>query len=128
MQNKINKKIPISPIILPFLYGFSGIVCLFYSSEIYTTAFQVISVFNPELNIVKIGFFNLIYAFLIRTVYIKSLTTYISIIPIFALYELGTFGLDIYLFYLNQASHILYTSVFHFGLFILLIYERKIFK
>ena len=128
MENQINKKIPVSSIVLPILYAFAGLICLLFSSEIYTESFQVISVFNPELNIVKIGFFNLIYALLIRTVYVKSLTTYISIIPIFALYELGTFGLDIYLFYINQASHILYTSVFHFGLFILLIYERKIFK
>ena len=128
MENQINKKIPVSSIVLPILYAFAGLICLVFSSEIYTESFQVISVFNPELNIVKIGFFNLIYALLIRTVYMKSLTIYISIIPIFALYELGTFCLDIYLFYLNQASHILYTSVFHFGLFILLIYERKIFK
>ena len=128
MENQINKKIPVSSIVLPFLYGFAGLICFCFSSEIYTESFQVISVFNPELNIVKIGFFNLIYALLIRTIYTKSLTTYISIIPIFALFELGTFGLDIYLFYLNQASHIIYTSVFHFGLFILLIYERKIFK
>ena len=128
MQNKINKKIPISSIVLPFLYGISALICFFFSSEIYSESFQVISVFNPELNIVKIGLFHLIYAFLIRTVYVKSLTTYLSIIPFLALYEFGTFGLDIYLFYLNQASHILYTSVFHFGLFVLLIYERKIFK
>tara|TARA_X000000368_G_scaffold411141_1_gene395578 strand:+ start:55 stop:441 length:387 start_codon:yes stop_codon:yes gene_type:complete len=128
MQNKINKKIPISSIILPFLYGFSGIVCLLYSSEIYTTTFQVISVFNPEFNIVKIGSFHIIYAFIIRIVYTKSLTTYFSIIPFLALYEFVTFGLDIYLFTFNQVAHILYTAVFHFGLFVLLIYERRIFK
>ena len=128
MEAKIKKRIPISSLVLPFLYGFSGITCFFYSAEIYTVSFQVISVFNPELNIVKIGLFHIVYALLIRVIYIKSNTGYIAILPILALYELGTFCLDIYLFTLNQAPHILYTSVFHFGLFILLIYERKIFK
>jgi len=128
MDNEIKKRIPISALVLPFLYGISGIVCILFSSEIYTTSFQVISVFNPETNIVKIGFFHLIYAFLIRTVYLKSITTYISILSFLAIYELGTFGLDIYVFYLNHAPHILYTSVFHLGLFILLLYERRIFK
>lgn len=128
MEAKIKKRIPISSLVLPFLYGFSGITCFFYSAEIYTASFQVISVFNPELNIVKIGLFHVVYALLIRVIYLKSNTTYISILPILALYELATFCLDIYLFTLNQAPHILYTSVFHLGLFILLIYERKIFK
>ena len=128
MEAKIKKRIPVSSLVLPFLYGLSGIVCLFYSAEIYTASFQVISVFNPELNIVKIGLFHIVYAILIRVIYIKSNTAYIAILPILALYELGTFCLDIYLFSLNQAPHILYTSVFHLGLFILLIYERKIFK
>ena len=128
MEPKIKKRIPISSLVLPFLYGLSGIVCLFYSVEIYSASFQVISVFNPELNIVKIGLFHVVYALLIRLVYLKSNTAYITILPVLALYELGTFCLDIYLFSLNQAPHILYTSVFHFGLFILLIYETKIFK
>jgi len=128
MEPKIKKRIPISSLVLPFLYGLSGIVCLFYSVEIYSASFQVISVFNPELNIVKIGLFHVVYALLIRLVYLKSNTAYITILPVLALYELATFCLDIYLFSLNQAPHILYTSVFHFGLFILLIYETKIFK
>ena len=128
MEAKIKKRIPVSSLVLPFLYGLSGITCLFFSAEIYTASFQVISVFNPELNLVKVGFFHIVYAFLIRVIYIKSNTAYIAILPILALYELATFCLDIYLFSLNQASHILYTSVFHLGLFILLIYERKIFK
>lgn len=128
MEPKIKKRIPVSSLVLPFLYGLSGIFCIFYSSEIYTTSFQVISVFNPELNIVKIGLFHIVYALLIRLVYLKSDTVYITILPVLALYEMGTFFLDIYLFSLNQVPHILYTSVFHFGLFILLIYERKIFR
>ena len=128
MEVKIKKRIPVSSLVLPFLYGLSGITCLFFSAEIYSASFQVISVFNPELNIVKVGLFHIVYALLIRVIYKKSQTTYISTLPILAIYELGTFCLDIYLFSLNQASHILYTSVFHFGLFILLIYERKIFK
>ena len=128
MEPKIKKRIPISSLVLPFLYGLSGIVCLFYSVEIYSASFQVISVFNPELNIVKIGLFHVVYALLIRLVYLKSNTAYFAILPVLALYELGTFCLDVYLFSLNQAPHILYTSVFHFGLFILLMYERKIFK
>ena len=128
MELKIKKRIPVSSLVLPFLYGLSGIFCIFYSSEIYTISFQVISVFNPELNIVKIGLFHIVYALLIRLVYLKSNTAYITILPVLALYELGTFFLDIYLFSLNQVPHILYTSVFHFGLFILLIYERKIFR
>ena len=128
MEANIKKRIPISSLVLPFLYGFSGITCFFYSAEIYTESFQVISVFNPELNIVKIGLFHIVYALLIRVIYIKSNTGYIAILPILALYELGTFCLDIYLFNLNQAPHILYTSAFHLVLFILLIYERKIFK
>ena len=128
MEPKIKKRIPVSSLVLPFLYGLSGIFCIFCSSEIYTTSFQVISVFNPELNIVKIGLFHIVYALLIRLVYLKSNTSYITILPVLALYELGTFFLDIYLFSLNLVPHILYTSVFHFGLFILLIYERKIFR
>ena len=128
MEAKIKKRIPVSSLVLPFLYGLSGITCIFYSAEIYTASFQVISVFNPELNIVKVGFFHFVYALLIRVIYIKSTTAYIAILPILAFYELGTFCLDIYLFNLNHAPPILYTSVFHLGLFILLIYERKIFK
>ena len=48
MEPKIKKRIPVSSLVLPFLYGLSGIVCFFYSAEIYSASFQVISVFNPE--------------------------------------------------------------------------------
>ena len=51
---------------------------VFYSAEIYSASFQVISVFNPELNIVKIGLFHVVYALLIRVIYIKSNTAYIQ--------------------------------------------------
>ena len=78
MEVKIKKRIPVSSLVLPFLYGLSGITCFFYSAEIYTASFQVISVFNPELNIVKIGLFHVVYALLIRVIYIKSNTAYIQ--------------------------------------------------
>ena len=128
MNVEIKKKIPISSIILPFLYAFSGIACIFLSAEIYSASFNVISVFNPEMNIVKIGFFHIIYAMLMRCIYIKSNHFYISFLPIFAIYELGTFIFDLYVFSQFQIDHLLYTAVFHFGLFILLMYERKIFR
>tara|TARA_B100001057_G_scaffold81856_2_gene77338 strand:- start:4444 stop:4830 length:387 start_codon:yes stop_codon:yes gene_type:complete len=128
MEAKIKKKIPISSITLPFLYGFSGIVCIFLSSEIYSASFNVISVFNPEMNIVKIGFFHMIYAVLIRYIYQKNSDLYISLLPIFAIYEFGTFIFDLYVFSQFQIDHLLYTAVFHFGLFILLMYERRIFR
>ena len=79
MEVKIKKRIPVSSLVLPFLYGLSGITCFFYSAEIYTSSFQVISVFNPELNIVKIGLFHVVYALLIRVIYMKSTNAYISI-------------------------------------------------
>ena len=103
MEVKIKKRIPVSSLVLPFLYGLSGITCFFYSAEIYTASFQVISVFNPELNIVKIGFFHVVYALMIRVIYIKSNTAYISILPILAIYELGTF-LFRYLSFLIKSS------------------------
>ena len=84
MEVKIKKRIPVSSLVLPFLYGLSGITCLFFSAKIYTASFQVISVFNPELNIVKVGLFHIVYALLIRLIYKKSNTAYIAILPILA--------------------------------------------
>ena len=109
MSTEIKKKIPISSIILPFLYAFSGVACIFLSSEIYSASFNVISVFNPEMNIVKIGFFHIIYAVLMRCIYIRSSDLYISFLPIFAIYELGTFIFDLYVFSQFQIDHLLYT-------------------
>jgi len=128
MDNSLKNKIPISGIVLPFLYGFSGVICMFFSEEIYNAAFTVNTVLIPEPNIIKIGFFHLIYACILRLLFIKSRDIYISLLLVFAFYEIGTFCLDTHIFILHKIPHILYTAVFHFGLFTLLMYERKLFR
>ena len=128
MDKSLKNKIPISGIVLPVLYGFAAIMCFLFSAEIFSASFLVEPIFKPEFNTLKAGLFNLIYALIIRVVFVKFRDTYLYIIPILALYELGTFVLDIWVFYSFNVSHILYTAVFHLGLFTLLMYERKLFK
>ena len=128
MNKSLKNKIPISGIVLPFLYGFGAIMCFLFSAEIFSASFLVEPIFDPEFNTLKVGLFNLTYALIIRVVFVNFRDTYIYIIPILALYELGTFMLDIWVFYCVHVPHVLYTAVFHFGLFTLLMYERKLFR
>ena len=128
MKETLKDKIPISGIVLPFLYGFAAIMCFLFSAEIFSTSFLVEPIFDPEFNTLKVGLFNLIYALIIRVVFVNFRDTYLYIIPILALYELGTFVLDVWVFYCVHVPYILYTAVFHFGLFTLLMYERKLFR
>jgi len=128
MKETLKDKIPISGIVLPFLYGFSGVICMIFSSEIYNSSFIVNTPLNPEHNIIKIGFFHFTYACLLRLLFVKYRDVYISLLLVFAFYEIGTFCLDTHVFILNKIPHILYTAVFHLGLFTLLMYERKLFR
>jgi len=128
MKEPLKDKIPVSGIVLPFLYAFSGVVCIIFSVEIYNSAFTINTALIPEHNIIKIGFFHFIYACILRLLFVKSRDVYISLLLVFAFYEFGTFCLDTYIFILHKIPHILYTAVFHLGLFTLLIYERKLFR
>jgi len=128
MKDHLKDKIPITGIILPFLYGFSGVICMVFSEEIYNSSFTANTEFIPEHNIMKIGFFHVIYACILRLLFVKSRDVYISLLLVFAFYEIGTFCLDTHIFILHKIPHVLYTAVFHFGLFTLLMYERKLFS
>ena len=128
MKDHLKDKIPITGIILPFLYGFSGVICMIFSEEIYNSSFTANTGFIPEHNIMKIGFFHVIYACIVRLLFIKSRDVYISLLLVFAFYEIGTFCLDTHIFILHKIPHVLYTAVFHLGLFTLLMYERKLFR
>ena len=128
MKEPLKDKIPVSGIVLPFLYAFSGLVCMFFSVEIYNSSFTINTVLIPEHNIIKIGFFHLTYACILRLLFVKSRDVYISLLLVFAFYEIGTFCLDTHIFILHKIPHVLYTAVFHFGLFTLLMYERKLFS
>ena len=128
MKEPLKDKIPISGIVLPFLYGFSGVICMIFSVEVNNSIFTIDSLLTPEHNIMKIGFFHFIYACIIRLLFVKFREVYISLLLVFAFYEIGTFCLDTHIFILHSIPHILYTAVFHLGLFTLLMYERRLFK
>tara|TARA_B100000482_G_scaffold178995_1_gene150464 strand:+ start:876 stop:1265 length:390 start_codon:yes stop_codon:yes gene_type:complete len=128
MSLYLKNKIPISGIVLPFLYAFSSIVCFIYSEEIFSATYLKDALLSPEFQILKIGLFHLIFALIIRLIFVKFRDAYIFIIPILALYELLSFGLDLFIFSQFQVQHILYTGFFHLGLFTLLMYERKLFR
>ena len=124
----MSDKKPLSVILIPTLNFFSGIPCFFLSTEIYNSTFNVVSGINPEINFIKIGIFQIFYAFTLILLYKKSKETYFSFLSFFALYEFISFIFSIYTFSIFQIPHILFTAFFHLGFFTLLIYERKLFK
>ena len=128
MNTEIKKKIPVSSIVVPVIYTITAISHFFLSNQIYEATFDNLSPFLIEPNIFRIGIFSFIYALLIVKVYRSSFKTYYSLLSIFAFNELLMFLYKIYLFTEFPFSHILYSAVFHFGFFILFLYERKIFK
>ena len=124
----MNKKKPLSVIVIPTLNFFSGIPCFFLNTQIYSSTFNSVSVINPEFNIIKIGIFQIFYGLTLILLYKKSKETYFSFLSFFALYEFISFAFTIYAFSIFQIPHILFTAFFHLGFFTLLIYERKFFK
>ena len=123
----MNDKKPLSVIVIPTVNLFSGIPCFFLSTQIYNSTFNVVSVINPEFNIIKIGIFQILYALTLILLYKKSKENYFSLLSLFATYEFISFIFSIYTFSVFQVSHILFTAIFHLGFFTLLIYERKLF-
>ena len=124
----MNKKKPLSVIVIPTLNFFSGIPCFFLNTQIYSSTFNSVSVINPEFNIIKIGIFQIFYGLTLILLYKKSKETYFSFLSFFASYEFISFVFSIYTFSVFQVPHILFTAFFHLGFFTLLIYERKLFR
>ena len=121
-------KIPLSGIVVPLLYLFSTIACLFFSNEIYVATFNVIPVFDYEYNIISMAIWNFTYVVLIRFIYTKHQNVYLELIPVFALVEFLHFLMCIYIFYIFQTQSIVVTGIIHLGLLYLFLYERKLFK
>ena len=121
-------KIPLSGIVVPLLYLFSAIACLFFSNEIYVATFNVIPVFDYEYNIISMAIWNFTYVVLIRFIYTKHQNVYLELIPVFALVEFLHFLMCIYIFYIFQTQSIVITGIIHLGLLYLFLYERKLFK
>ncbi len=121
-------KIPLSGIVVPLLYLFLAIACLFFSNEIYVATFNVIPVFDYEYNIISMAIWNFTYVVLIRFIYTKHQNVYLELIPVFALVEFLHFLMCIYIFYIFQTQSIVVTGIIHLGLLYLFLYERKLFK
>ena len=124
----MKEKIPLSGIVVPLLYLFSAVACLFFSNEIYISTFNVIPVFDYEYNIISMAIWNFAYAVLLSSIYKKSQKTYLELIYVFALVEFLHFLMCIYIFYIFQTQSIIITGIIHLGLLYLFLYERKIFK
>ena len=124
----MKEKIPLSGIVVPLLYFFSAIACLFFSNEIYVATFNIIPVFDYEYNIVSMAIWTFTYAVLLRSLYKKSQKIYLELIPVFALVEFLHFLMCIYIFYIFQTQSIIVTGIIHLGLLYLFLYERKLFK
>ena len=124
----MNNRFPVSGIILPLIYLFSAVSCILFSSEIYESTFNIVSVFDHEFNIFQIGIWNLFYAIILRILFVKYQEVYLDLLWIFALLEFVLLSNSLYVFYEFRIQHILYASVIHFGFLYLLIHERRIFK
>ncbi len=124
----MNKRIPISGVIIPLLYFISGLVLIFFNVSIHESFFNSISIFKFSYNFISIGIFCVIFSIIYRRLFTKYREVYIDFLGLFALFQFIWTLYCCFLFYEFRTPYFLYLAVIAFSFFYLLIYERRIFK
>ena len=124
----MNKRIPISGVIIPLLYFISGLVLIFFNVSIHESFFNSISIFKFSYNFISIGIFCVIFSIIYRRLFTKYREVYIEFLGLFALFQFIWTLYCCFLFYEFRTPYFLYLAVIAFSFFYLLMYERTIFK
>ena len=124
----MNKRIPISGVIIPLLYFLSGFVLIFFNVSIHESFFNSISIFKFSYNFISMGIFCVIFSIIYRRLFTKYREVYIEFLGLFALFQFIWTLYCCFLFYEFRTAYFLYGAVITFSFFYLLMYERRIFK
>ena len=124
----MNKRIPISGVIIPLLYFLSGFVLIFFNVSIHESFFNSISIFKFSYNFISMGIFCVIFSIIYRRLFTKYREVYIEFLGLFALFQFIWTLYCCFLFYEFRTPYFLYGAVIAFSFFYLLMYERRIFK
>ena len=124
----MNKRIPISGVIIPLLYFLSGFVLIFFNVSIHESFFNSISIFKFSYNFISMGIFCVIFSIIYRRLFTKYREVYIEFLGLFALFQFIWTFYCCFLFYEFRTAYFLYGAVITFSFFYLLMYERRIFK
>ena len=124
----MNKRIPISGIIIPLMYFISGLALIFFNVSIHESFFNSISIFKYSYNFISLGIFCVINSIIYRRLFTKHREVYINFLGVFALFQLIWVIYCSFLFYEFRTAYCLYGAALSFSFFYLLMYERRIFK
>ena len=124
----MNKRVPISGVIIPLLYFLSGFVLIFFNVSIHESFFNSISIFKFSYNFISMGIFCVIFSIIYRRLFTKYREVYIEFLGLFALFQFIWTLYCCFLFYEFRTAYFLYGAVITFSFFYLLMYERRIFK
>ena len=124
----MNKRIPISGVIIPLLYFLSGFVLIFFNVSIHESFFNSISIFKFSYNFISMGIFCVFFSIIYRRLFTKYREAYIEFLGLFALFQFIWTLYCCFLFYEFRTAYFLYGAVIAFSFFYLLMYERRIFK
>ena len=124
----MKNRIPVSGIIIPFLYVIASFCSIFFSTHSYQQIFNVISIFDYDFLIIQIGVMNLIYALIMRRLFTHHREVYISLLGYFAFFEFIMLFHLFFLFYEFRTPSPVYGAFIRFSFFYLLMYERRIFR
>ena len=123
----MNKRIPISGIIIPLMYFLSGLVLIFFNISIHESFFNSISIFKYSYNFISLGIFCVIISIIIRRLFTKHREVYINFLGLFSLFQLFWTLYCCFLFYEFRTAYFLYGAVIAFSFFYLFMYERRVF-
>ena len=124
----MNKRIPISGIIIPLMYFLSGLVLIFFNISIHESFFNSISIYKYSYNFISLGIFCVIISIIIRRLFTKHREVYINFLGLFSLFQFFWTLYCCFLFYEFRTAYFLYGAVIAFSFFYLLMYERRIFR
>ena len=124
----MNKRVPISGVIIPLLYFLSGFVLIFFNVSIHESFFNSISIFKFSYNFISLGIFCVFFSIIYRRLFKKYREVYIEFLGLFALFQFIWTLYCCFLFYEFRTAYFLYGAVIAFSFFYLLMYERRIFK
>ena len=117
-----------SAVIIPVFYLFSAVVLISFTKE------SIYSIYDEEINdalyftLLSLGISHLIYAVLIRKIYLFSIELYSRCYLNFIFFEMIQLILSVFIFYYYPKETIAISILIHFCFISLYLYERKILK
>ena len=117
-----------SAVTVPIFYLFSAVVLISFTKE------SIYSIYDEEINdalyftLLSLGISHLIYAVLIRKIYLFSIELYSRFYLNFIFFEMIHLILSVFIFYYYPKETIAISILIHFCFISLYLYERKILK